>query len=61
MKTGLDVWIEAAQNRNEDTMRKEIKQHQANIKYSNGKPMFSSDGMMLDDKGNRSIFDDLAD
>lgn len=28
-------------------------------KYPNGKPMFSPDRTMLDDKGNRSIFDDV--
>lgn len=27
--------------------------------YPNGAPMFSADGTMLDDKGNRSIFDDI--
>jgi hypothetical protein len=29
------------------------------INYNNGKPMFSSDGTMLDEHGNRSIFDDV--
>lgn len=29
--------------------------------HPNGAPMFSSDGTMLDDKGGRSIFDDLDD
>lgn len=28
-------------------------------KHDNGAPMFNADGMMLDDKGNRSIFDDV--
>lgn len=28
-------------------------------KYPNGAPMFAPDGMMLDDQGNRSIFDDV--
>jgi hypothetical protein len=28
-------------------------------RYPNGAPMFDSSGMMLDDKGNRSIFDDV--
>lgn len=28
-------------------------------RYPNGAPMFAPDGMMLDDKGNRSIFDDV--
>ena len=27
--------------------------------YPNGAPMFDANGMMLDDKGNRSIFDDV--
>jgi hypothetical protein len=27
--------------------------------YPNGRPMFAPDGMMLDDQGNRSIFDDV--
>lgn len=27
--------------------------------YPNGAPMFAEDGTMLDDKGNRSIFDDV--
>lgn len=27
--------------------------------YPNGAPMFATDGTMLDDKGNRSIFDDV--
>lgn len=27
--------------------------------YPNGQRMFAADGMMLDDKGNRSIFDDV--
>jgi len=29
--------------------------------YPNGAPMFAPDGMMLDDKGDRSIFDDIDD
>jgi hypothetical protein len=33
---------------------------QAAAKHKNGAPMFAPDGTMLDDKGNRSIFDDLA-
>ena len=32
---------------------------QETIKHPNGKPMFSRDGTMLDEKGNRSIFDDV--
>ncbi len=28
-------------------------------KHDNGAPMFAPDGTMLDDKGNRSIFDDV--
>jgi len=28
-------------------------------KYENGAWMYSDDGTMLDDKGNRSIFDDI--
>lgn len=28
-------------------------------KYPNGAPMFAADGMMLDENGNRSIFDDI--
>jgi hypothetical protein len=28
-------------------------------RYPNGQPMFDDDGMMLDKKGNRSIFDDV--
>ena len=27
--------------------------------YANGAPMYTKDGMMLDDKGCRSIFDDV--
>ena len=27
--------------------------------YPNGQPMFAKDGMMLDENGNRSIFDDV--
>lgn len=27
--------------------------------YPNGRPMFTPDGMMLDEEGNRSIFDDV--
>lgn len=27
--------------------------------YPNGAPMFAPDGMMLDEHGNRSIFDDV--
>jgi hypothetical protein len=29
------------------------------MKHKNGKPVFALDGTMLDDKGNRSIFDDV--
>lgn len=29
------------------------------LMHPNGAPMFSADGTMLDDKGNRSIFDDV--
>lgn len=29
------------------------------MRYANGKPVFAEDGTMLDDKGNRSIFDDV--
>ena len=29
------------------------------FKYENGAPMFSEDGTMLDENGNRSIFDDI--
>jgi hypothetical protein len=32
---------------------------QAALKHPNGKPMFAPDGTMLDDNGNRSIFDDV--
>jgi hypothetical protein len=34
-------------------------EREAATKYPNGKPMFAPDGTMLDDKGNRSIFDDV--
>jgi hypothetical protein len=34
---------------------------QAAAKYPNGQPKYAPDGTMLDDKGNRSIFDDLCD
>ena len=27
--------------------------------YPNGKPIFAKDGTMLDERGNRSIFDDI--
>ena len=32
---------------------------EASLKYPNGMPMFNKKGMMLDDQGNRSIFDDV--
>ena len=32
-------------------------QRQSEMKYANGKPRYAADGTMLDDKGNRSIFD----
>lgn len=32
---------------------------ESEMKHPNGAPMFSSDGTMLDEKGNRSIFDDV--
>lgn len=31
------------------------------LKHDNGKPKFAPSGMMLDENGNRSIFDDLDD
>lgn len=31
------------------------------MKHENGKPMFASNGKMLDENGNRSIFDDVDD
>lgn len=31
------------------------------MKHTNGRPMFSKNGMMLDENGNRSIFDDVDD
>lgn len=30
-----------------------------NLKHENGNAQFSADGTMLDDQGNRSIFDDV--
>jgi hypothetical protein len=30
-------------------------------RYENGAPMFAPDGMMLDEDGSRSIFDDVDD
>lgn len=30
-------------------------------RYENGQPMYSRDGTLLDPKGNRSIFDDVAE
>ncbi len=30
-----------------------------NLKHSNGQPMFSDTGMMLDEEGRRSVFDDV--
>jgi hypothetical protein len=30
-----------------------------NLRHANGTPVFSLDGTMLDDKGDRSIFDDI--
>ena len=36
-------------------------EEQVAMKHPNGAPMFSKDGTLLDDKGNRSIFDDIAD
>lgn len=32
---------------------------QANMKHANGAPLYAPDGTLLDDKGNRSIFDDV--
>lgn len=32
---------------------------QADMKYPNGAPKFAPDGTLLDEKGNRSIFDDV--
>lgn len=32
-----------------------------NAKYPNGAPMWAKDGTMLDENGNRSIFDDIDD
>lgn len=32
---------------------------QAAMRHPNGTPVFAKDGTMLDDKGNRSIFDDV--
>lgn len=37
----------------------ESKLAEKEMKYPNGRPMFREDGMMLDDEGNRSIFDDV--
>lgn len=34
-------------------------QRQAEKKHANGAPMYAPDGTLLDDKGNRSIFDDI--
>lgn len=34
-------------------------ERQAAMKHPNGAPVFAPDGTMLDDKGNRSIFDDV--
>lgn len=31
------------------------------LRHENGFPMFSLDGTMLNDEGNRSIFDDIDD
>lgn len=31
------------------------------LTYDNGQPMFDENGMMLDDQGARSIFDDVDD
>ena len=31
------------------------------VKHPNGAPMYDETGMMLDDQGNRSIFDDIDD
>jgi hypothetical protein len=33
---------------------------QANMKHENGSPKYARDGTMLDDEGNRSIFDDVG-
>lgn len=33
----------------------------AAMKHPNDRPMFAADGTMLDDKGNRSIFDDVEE
>lgn len=52
MKTGLDIWIEGEKKKNKGKLP---------LKYPNGAPMYDDNGMFLDDKGNRSIFDDVAD
>jgi hypothetical protein len=38
---------------------RELKQAAFPQMHPNGKPMFSADGTMLDEDGNRSIFDDV--
>lgn len=43
----------------EDAVKKTERKEFLDLKHDNGKPMFNSDGMMLDEKGNRSIFDDV--
>lgn len=34
-------------------------EREANTIYPNGNPVFSKDGTMLDERGNRSVFDDI--
>jgi hypothetical protein len=43
-----------------DTARVEYGR-QAAMRHANGRPVFAPDGTMLDDDGNRSIFDDVGE
>lgn len=59
---GEYLWIEGASFSPEswpaDNSRR-IEPEPAPTTHENGAPMFAADGTMLDDKGNRSIFDDV--
>jgi hypothetical protein len=51
--------FDGAKARYEDAQDKLNELRRRHLKYPNGQPMFAPDGMMLDENGNRSIFDDV--
>lgn len=52
-------WFSTAEIGDEELIALLREAARATTKHPNGAPMFAPDGMMLDDKGNRSIFDDV--